>query len=266
MSYILEAIRQSEQQRQGAAPSLAAAPMFTHAAKEPEFLRYGIASAALLAAGIMIWWLPPGQHGDPADAAHTISQPPAESMPPQNAPMQTTPLDGASPAPPVPSHPADILHPEVVEELHIMEVKPYTVTVHKNAKPRRTPPPASERITPATPERSQPNNEAASRPSQKEPPLRADETSGTGATQASADGKVLAMHELPPAILHEIPQISISGYSYSTTPEERTVGINDRLIQEGQYIADGLRLEQITPNGLIFSYKNYRFRKSVNSP
>ena len=41
------------------------------------------------------------------------------------------------------------------------------------------------------------------------------------------------------------------------------VGINDRLVQEGQYLADGLKLEQITPDGLIFSYKSYRFRKSL---
>ena len=57
--------------------------------------------------------------------------------------------------------------------------------------------------------------------------------------------------------------MSISGYSYSAAAKERMVGINDRLFQEGQYVADGLKLEQITPDGLIFTYRHYRFRKAL---
>ncbi len=71
------------------------------------------------------------------------------------------------------------------------------------------------------------------------------------------------MHELPPDILQEIPKMAISGYSYSMMSKERVVAINDRLIQEGQYLGDGLRLEQINQDSLIFSYKNYRFRKGL---
>ncbi len=73
----------------------------------------------------------------------------------------------------------------------------------------------------------------------------------------------VAIGELPPAIGQEIPPISIQGHVYSSEPKDRIVGINDRLLKEGEYLAPGLRLEQITPDGLVFSYKNYLFRRDL---
>jgi hypothetical protein len=35
------------------------------------------------------------------------------------------------------------------------------------------------------------------------------------------------------------------------------------MLQEGEDLAPGIRLEQITPDGMIFSYKGYRFRRGV---
>jgi general secretion pathway protein B len=64
-------------------------------------------------------------------------------------------------------------------------------------------------------------------------------------------------------IQQEIPVMSIPVHTYSTTPKERVVGINDRLLQEGDYLAPGLKLEQIAPDGVIFSYKNYLFRHGL---
>ena len=75
--------------------------------------------------------------------------------------------------------------------------------------------------------------------------------------------KIIAMTELPLAIQQEIPKMTISGHAYSTVPKERIVGINDRLLQEGEYLSPGLRLEQITADGLVFSYKKYLFRHSL---
>lgn len=44
-------------------------------------------------------------------------------------------------------------------------------------------------------------------------------------------------------------------------PRNRLVDINDRLLREGMTVAPGLTLEQITPDGMIFSYKGYRFSR-----
>ncbi len=50
---------------------------------------------------------------------------------------------------------------------------------------------------------------------------------------------------------------------YSEKPAERMVNINGRTTREGQEVSDGLKLEEITPDGAIFSFKGYRFQKGV---
>jgi general secretion pathway protein B len=80
---------------------------------------------------------------------------------------------------------------------------------------------------------------------------------------AAQEQKVLLMAELPAAIRHEIPAMSIPVHTYSDTPTERIVGINDRLLREGEYLAPGLKLELIAPDGVVFSYKRYLFRHGL---
>jgi general secretion pathway protein B len=46
---------------------------------------------------------------------------------------------------------------------------------------------------------------------------------------------------------------------YSGKPKDRLVGINDRMLREGASLGPDLVLEQITPDGMVLSYKGYRF-------
>ena len=57
--------------------------------------------------------------------------------------------------------------------------------------------------------------------------------------------------------------MTVSVHSYSRVPKDRLVGINDRLLHEGDAVAPGLVLERITPDGMIFSYKGTRFHRGV---
>ncbi len=60
MSYILEALRKSDQQRQrGAAPTLLAGPAIAPAPKQTAYWAYGLLAVLLLGAGIAIGWLRP---------------------------------------------------------------------------------------------------------------------------------------------------------------------------------------------------------------
>ena len=62
MSYILDALRKSDQQRQrGAAPTLIAGQAAVAAPKQPITLTYGLLAAALVGAGMVIGWLRPWQ-------------------------------------------------------------------------------------------------------------------------------------------------------------------------------------------------------------
>jgi general secretion pathway protein B len=70
--------------------------------------------------------------------------------------------------------------------------------------------------------------------------------------------------DLPSALQQEIPKLVILIHAYSDTPKSRFILINDRKWHEEDYPAAGLKLEQITPDGVIFSYKGYRFRRGIN--
>lgn len=74
---------------------------------------------------------------------------------------------------------------------------------------------------------------------------------------------VLTISELPPAIQQALPRMSISVHAYSPKLQDRVVMINNRMMREGQELAPGLRLEQITPDGMIFSFGGYRFRRGL---
>jgi len=73
----------------------------------------------------------------------------------------------------------------------------------------------------------------------------------------------MTMGELPHSIRQELPSMQISLHLYSTRPKNSFVSVNSRMLQEGEDVAPGIRLEQITPDGMIFSYKGYRFRRGV---
>ena len=72
------------------------------------------------------------------------------------------------------------------------------------------------------------------------------------------------MNELPVSIQQELPALSISVHAYSAKPADRLVGINNRMLHEGDEVAPGLKLEQITPDGMILNYKGTSFRRGVH--
>ena len=57
--------------------------------------------------------------------------------------------------------------------------------------------------------------------------------------------------------------MTISFHAYSANPRDRLVGINNRMLREGDDVAPGLKLEQITPEGMLLGYKGYSFRRGV---
>lgn len=68
------------------------------------------------------------------------------------------------------------------------------------------------------------------------------------------------VNELPPPIQREMPKISVSGYAHSSDPNARVAVINNRMLAEGDEVRAGVKVEQILQDGVILSYKGYRFR------
>ncbi len=76
---------------------------------------------------------------------------------------------------------------------------------------------------------------------------------------------VIEEQDLPEAIKRELPSLTISSHVYSDNPQQRSMVINDRSFEEGDYVMDGLILYKITPDGAIFKYKDLLFHDGVVS-
>jgi general secretion pathway protein B len=222
VSYILDALRKSDQQRRrGAAPTLLVGQATAVAPKRPAFLPYGMLVAVLVGAGVVIGWLRPWQ--------------------PEQAAPAGAELVAAKPKP----------------ELQVQAAQP--------------PAQASPVLVPAKPQRparAKPKTDGAPRQADAAMPGKAEapapgQPGGSAAADAARVQTVLSMAELPLSVQQELPAMTISVHAYSGNPANRLVGINNRILREGEYVVPDLKLEQITPDGMIFGYKGYSFRRGV---
>ncbi len=68
------------------------------------------------------------------------------------------------------------------------------------------------------------------------------------------------LNELPVSVRAGIPELSFAGHVYSDFAEKRLIIINNRIVREGDFITDGLFLEQIDLDGVTLRYKETVFR------
>jgi general secretion pathway protein B len=66
--------------------------------------------------------------------------------------------------------------------------------------------------------------------------------------------------ELPDSIRQKIPNIEFTGHVYSSSVERRSVMINGKKMREGDVVGSGLTLQAVTPEGAEFEYQGYRFK------
>ena len=233
MSYILDALKKSDQQRQrGMKPTLHTSQTNVIALQQPAYLFYTVLAAILICAGIAIGWLRPWQ---PEQALPEVKSIVAKSTIARTQPSNPVPQTALLKIPQQPI-PEMLLLPPTPEPVVLAQVS----LVQKQDKPDLSIP----KVVAKTPKAK-----VASVP-EKTTPIEA----------APDQREVWAMAELPASIQQAIPKMSISGLVYSGDHEGRLVGINDQLMREGEYLVPGLKLEQITPDGVIFSFKKYRFR------
>ncbi len=77
------------------------------------------------------------------------------------------------------------------------------------------------------------------------------------------DKKLYKLSELPPSVRAGLPGFSITAFLYSDSPSGRMARINERMMREGQELEPGIRIEEIVSDGVILSYKKFRFFVSV---
>jgi general secretion pathway protein B len=266
VSYILDALRKSDLQRQrSAAPTLLAVQATAVASKRPAYLAYGLLAAVLIGAGIVIGWLRPWEPEQAAPARpESVAVTPVESTARQPAPAPSEMAAQPKAEPEL----QNSMQPAQAPAPSEMVPKPQP-KLQNAARPAQAAPAASAMAPkPELPARAMPQTDGppraagAAAPGRTEPP--APERPVDSAAADAADlPMVISMAELPPSVRQELPAMKISVHAYSSNPGARLVSIDYRILREGDYLVPGLKLEQITPDGMIFDYKGYRFSHGV---
>jgi general secretion pathway protein B len=68
----------------------------------------------------------------------------------------------------------------------------------------------------------------------------------------------LEMGQLPASFREGLPEIRISVHSFTKDPASRLVRVNGSILREGQAVS-GLLVEEIRPDGILFIYKGQEF-------
>ncbi len=276
MSYILEAIRRSEEARHKRlmpAVSTIHAAQPTSARGVPRTLQAGfvmLLAAAFMAAAIFAlgFWLRQAQEASPLapaplstaapanpdartqTSAAPAAPPPADAAPPAeagnpaSAPAPAAATTPAEPAPPVPAPAAAAAARGVPGEAKA-----------EDRRPRRpySSPAAGE---PAKPKR-EPKGSAAPPTALGGAPIEAP----PAVPQPLAPELVTAtaLRDLEPSLQRTLPSIAITLHRYAATPEARMIRVNGRVAREGDVVAGELSIAEITRNGVVFIIGEQRF-------
>lgn len=252
MSYILDALRKSDQQRRlGGVPGLPAASVVAAVPERSPLLLQGLLVVTLIIATVTtIAWLRPWSPVPAMVAISAVKAPPLSplSQSPQNqiAPA-VLPQAAALPAAEVPR-----LAPATAPAPAAAPI-PAVVAPLAPRKPSASPVPDTYRPAPAP---------VATRPA-RAAMAKADEPAGKLPSDEAPRPNSVASSVLPASIRKHLPPLTVAVHAYSDTPQERLVSINGRMLREGDTLAPDLRLEQITPEGMIFTFRGYRFQRSA---
>jgi general secretion pathway protein B len=227
MSYILEALKKAQSERQlTSAPTIHSVPIqaevlqAANPARTPAWIV--LAALALVAAGAgAMWWLraPPV-----APAPAVLAQQPVAPQP-------------ATPQPATPQ-PAIVLPPPPV-----LAVKAAPVVA---AAPAPAPAPLSK---PAPLPREAPP--AAVKPAPLVEPVP---------VVAAIEDALPFAHNLPEPLRSDVPKVTFGGYMYSKNPADRLLLIDKVLRHEGEEVAPGLVLEKLMPKAAVMNFRGTRYR------
>ncbi len=234
MSYILDALRRADAEREGGAVSaLARAPAEPlddlldeeAAAEAPAAPRKALWLGGVLGAvgllALLTWWGVPGQEQPLVAAAPPQIQPQLPAPSPAPVAVPAAPIGAPVTAPPAPASRAVL--PPLTEPPRVAPLP----TLEK--------PPVRSPVAPVAP----PPEPKASAALDAAPPL--------------------ALAQLPEAFRRSLPAVRISGSTYSPLPSARMLIVNGQVHQEGGEPAPGLKIREIKLRSAILEYGGQRF-------
>lgn len=263
MSYILEALQRSEEERARTAPpdvNVRHAPP-PHSVKAPmhtRLLNWSLGTILAVNAVLLAMWLagekpnmsaasPVTRQGQPAPPDAASSEPaaptetraaPAPALTSAQAPVRsetTAPLRMAAPRIPEP------------REGEVPSTETPAPTRDETAADHRAPAVAPAQVAVAEPVgRPEPEPEPAP---EAQPPLE-------------SESATLAIRDLPDNVQRRVPSLEFATHLYAPNPRFREVTINGRRYGQGERV-EGMLLSEITPTGVVFQHAGYTFSVSV---
>lgn len=259
MSYILEALRraETERERKRRVPGLHTQPVPVLPPEEPGTRRskawlwvvVGLGAGLLLA---LLWHAWPREPA--AEEALATRTTAAGNVTPQvnAAPADTSqPASAAAPAPAPLAPNATATNPAAAPQA------PGTQPTHPAAKaaatPRKTGTAAQGGRTAATTAHTataiNPPSNAGAKPAPVAAPPRASEP----------EPRLRSLAELPDDLRRSVPQLTFGGSVYSEVAAQRMVILNGQVLREGDSVTDELLLEQIRPRSAVLRLRGQRF-------
>lgn len=235
MSFILDALRKSDAERQRAVtPGLADVRYASRRAKRNIWVPILVAVLAVNAAFLAIQFL--GRDEAPVNPAAL----PAPEAPAANPPVAVLPAPGPSPTDIRPlareaEYGEPLLEPDVVSDFAAPGPVPAPVVME-----------AAEPVAPVAPA-------AGDAPA---PPQPATPSRIVAGNELPSAEQLIASGEL------NVPLLNLDLHVYSETPAGRFVVINSRRYKEGDKLSEGPQVESITSDGLILSNQGRRFTLS----
>ena len=244
MSYILEALRRAEAERQrGAVPHLHAQPALAGAGDQSDARRprlwLAVALAALLLASAAGWFL----------ASDKSVAPPQAKAPVQPPPMVTAVTTVTAPPP----------APQVVPATSAVAPVPLGMAPLPPPMPMPMPMPIATPSPLAAAVAVAAKAAASAAPAVASPPAQATATATTATTAASVAAAIPSLAELPAALRQGLPPLSLGGIVHSAQAAQRLVILNGQVLHEGDRPTPELQVEQIRPRSVVLNFRGQAF-------
>jgi len=279
VSYILDAIKQSERQRnRGQVPDVRTwQPENQAQPASRRGLWWALGSLALLAS--LLGWTLLGAHPQASLPAEKAAQ--SRNQPDTSADVAAPATDDSDEGLLLLPQEAQQLGVPMQLDLDAAPVPPQRTTTaapHASASPDHfdhalTASPTASPVTIAkvtmsgTADRSRLNEAITSEPAV---PTQSTDASNRGRTpdpartEESMAPRVPYWRQLPVEVQRRLPELQFTLHVYAQEPAQRMVKVNGRIAHQGQYVGTSLKLEEIVPDGVILSFEGQKFMMKVN--
>lgn len=253
MSYILNALRKSEQERQARQPETATERILLPRPKQSRKTALWI--AAILLSNLLIItgfvWL----------SSHKTASTPVTPQASAAAPAGTPPQPSAARSIKSAEPPASAKAPasSSIAEQAAANLPPKNPMSSKTGNAKKTVPARLPETVKAK-NNSYMNRPAPIKPAAKQPPPANPGANAIAAAAPAEPQRIPFLEELPYDVRQSIPKMTVNVFVYSPNASESFVVINMEKYKTGQFTRDSVELMEIRADSLIARYQDQTFR------